>query len=65
MKGIILSGMPAVGKTTAAFSLCKEFNLNYYSGGDLLKELAKKKAMKSLVLIGGMINMEWISYPIE
>jgi len=35
--------MPAVGKTTAAFSLCKEFNIDYHSGGDLLKELAKKK----------------------
>ena len=45
MKGIILSGMPAVGKTTAA--LCKEFNLDYYSGGDLLKELAKKKGYES------------------
>ena len=40
MKGIILSGMPAVGKTTAANSLCKEFNIQYYSGGDLLKEIA-------------------------
>ena len=46
MKGIILSGMPAVGKTTAAFSLCKEFNIDYHSGGDLLKELAKKKGYK-------------------
>jgi cytidylate kinase len=43
LKGIILSGMPAVGKTTAAFSLCKEFDIDYHSGGDLLKELAKKK----------------------
>tara|TARA_B100001013_G_scaffold146820_1_gene86892 strand:- start:11410 stop:11976 length:567 start_codon:yes stop_codon:yes gene_type:complete len=43
MKGIILSGMPAVGKTTAANSLCKEFNIQYYSGGDLLKEIAKEK----------------------
>ena len=43
MKGIILSGMPAVGKTTTANSLSKEFNIQYYSGGDLLKEIAKEK----------------------
>ena len=43
MKGIILSGMPAVGKTTVAHSLCKEFNIKYYSGGDMLKEIAQEK----------------------
>jgi len=43
MKGIILSGMSAVGKTTVAHSLCKEFDIEYYSGGDMLKEIAKEK----------------------
>ena len=43
MKGIILSGMPAVGKTTVANSLCKEFDIKYYSGGDMLKEIAKEE----------------------
>ena len=46
MKGIILSGMPAVGKTTIAHSLCKEFNIKYYSGGDMLKEIAKEKGFE-------------------
>ena len=42
--------MPAVGKTTAANSLCKEFNIQYYSGGDLLKEIAKEKGFAISVL---------------
>lgn len=46
MEGIILSGMPAVGKTTVAHSLCKEFNIKYCSGGDLLKEIAKEKGFE-------------------
>ena len=48
MKGIILSGMPAVGKTTVANSLCKEFDIKYYSGGDMLKEIAKEEGIMYL-----------------
>ncbi len=37
---IIISGPPAVGKTTLARGLSREFGLRYVSGGDILKELA-------------------------
>ena len=40
---IIISGWPAVGKTTMATELGKEFNLKLYSGGDILKMLAEAK----------------------
>lgn len=42
-KSIVISGPPAVGKTTVAKGLADEFNLNYLSGGDVLKELAKEE----------------------
>jgi cytidylate kinase len=37
---ILISGWPAVGKTTMAAELAKEFSLKMYSGGDILKMLA-------------------------
>lgn len=40
---IIISGWPAVGKTTMAVELAKEFNLKTYSGGDILKMLAESE----------------------
>lgn len=40
---IIISGWPAVGKTTIAGELAKEFGLVMYNGGDILKMLAKEK----------------------
>jgi cytidylate kinase len=40
---IVISGWPAVGKTTLAIELAKEFNLISYSGGDILKMLAATK----------------------
>ncbi|CAD6368868.1 Cytidylate kinase [metagenome] len=42
-KSIVISGPPAVGKTTVAKGLAKEFNLTYLSGGDILKEMAKEQ----------------------
>lgn len=42
-KSIIISGPPAIGKTTIAKGLAKEFGLKYLSGGDVLKELAKEQ----------------------
>ena len=39
-KSIVISGPPAVGKTTVAKGLAKEFQLQYLSGGDVLKEMA-------------------------
>jgi CMP/dCMP kinase len=40
---IVISGWPAVGKTTMAVELAKKFNLKLYSGGDILKILAGAK----------------------
>lgn len=37
---IVISGWPAVGKTTIAGKLAEEFDLNMYNGGDILKMLA-------------------------
>lgn len=46
-KSVIISGPPAVGKTTVAIGLAKEFGLKYLSGGDVLKELAKEQGFDS------------------
>ncbi|AIF84831.1 cytidylate kinase [Candidatus Nitrososphaera evergladensis SR1] len=40
---IVISGWPAVGKTTIAGALAKEFGLTMYNGGDILKMLAREK----------------------
>jgi CMP/dCMP kinase len=37
---IIVSGWPAVGKTTVAAELSDEFGLKIYNGGDILKQIA-------------------------
>jgi len=37
---VIISGLPAVGKTTIARAIADKFNLKQYSGGDVLKEMA-------------------------
>jgi len=42
LKSIIISGPPAIGKTTIAKGLAKEFGLVHLSGGDILKELAEE-----------------------
>ena len=46
-KSIVISGPPAVGKTTVAKGLAKEFQLQYLSGGDVLKEIAKEQGFDS------------------
>ena len=46
-KSIVVSGPPAIGKTTVAKGLAKEFNLNYLSGGDILKEFASEEGFSS------------------
>ena len=46
-KSIVISGPPAVGKTTVAKGLAEEFNLQYLSGGDVLKEMAKEQGFDS------------------
>ncbi len=40
-KSVIISGPPAIGKTTVAKGLGKEFDLTFLGGGDILKELAQ------------------------
>jgi CMP/dCMP kinase len=40
---IVISGWPAVGKTTIAGKLVEEFDLMMYNGGDILKMLAAEK----------------------
>ena len=40
---VVISGWPAVGKTTMASELAKEFGLVTYNGGDILKMLAHEK----------------------
>lgn len=37
---VIISGMPSVGKTTAAEKIAKKFNLSLLAGGDMLKQMA-------------------------
>ena len=46
-KSIVISGPPAVGKTTVAKGLAEEFNLQYLSGGDVLKDMAKEQGFDS------------------
>jgi cytidylate kinase len=40
---VVISGWPAVGKTTIAGKLAEEFSLVMYNGGDILKMLAAEK----------------------
>lgn len=40
---IVISGWPAVGKTTIAGKLAEEFRLTMYNGGDILKMLAAEE----------------------
>lgn len=47
LKSVIISGPPAIGKTTVAKGLAKEFDLRYLSGGDVLKELAEEQGFKT------------------
>ena len=46
-KSIVISGPPAVGKTTVAKGLAQEFELKYLSGGDVLNEMASEHGFDS------------------
>ena len=43
LNSIVISGWPAVGKTTLATALAKELGYRQYNGGDVLKLLASEK----------------------
>ena len=43
MKAIIISGLPAAGKTTVATIMSKELGIKMMGAGDLLKEMAKER----------------------
>ena len=47
IKSIIISGPPAIGKTTIAKGLAKEFDIVHLSGGDILKELAEEEGFET------------------
>jgi len=47
IKSIIISGPPAIGKTTVAKAVAEEFNLTHLSGGDILKEFAQEEGFES------------------
>ena len=47
LKSVIISGPPAIGKTTVSKGLAKEFNLKYLSGGDVLKELGAEQGFET------------------
>ena len=47
IKSIIISGPPAIGKTTIAKGLAKEFDIEYLSGGDILKEFAEEQGFQT------------------
>ena len=46
-KSVVVSGPPAVGKTTVAKGIATEFRFQYLSGGDILKELASEQGFSS------------------
>lgn len=46
-RSIVISGPPAVGKTTVAKGLAQEFGMRYVSGGDVLKEMAAERGFDS------------------
>ena len=47
LRSVIISGPPAVGKTTIAKAIAEEFGVTHLSGGDILKELAEEEGFKT------------------
>ncbi len=50
---IVISGWPAVGKTTIAENLAKDFDLKLWNGGDILKMMAYERGYSS------SLNHDW------
>jgi len=40
---VIISGMPSVGKTTAADAIAEKYHLKHVAGGDMLKQIAVER----------------------
>ncbi|HZS73871.1 MAG TPA: cytidylate kinase family protein [Candidatus Nitrosotalea sp.] len=47
LRSVIISGPPAIGKTTIAKGLGEEFGLKYLSGGDVLKAMAQDQGFET------------------
>ncbi len=45
-RSIVISGMPAVGKTTVAKTISERYGIRYLSGGDVLKDIADESGFK-------------------
>ena len=43
---VVISGSAAVGKTTLAQALAREFGFKLYNGGDILKEIARQQGYR-------------------
>jgi cytidylate kinase len=50
---VVISGWPAVGKTTIAENIAKTFNLKLWNGGDILKMMAFERGFSS------SLNHDW------
>lgn len=50
---VVISGWPAVGKTTIAENISKNFNLKLWNGGDILKMMAFERGYSS------SLNHDW------
>ncbi|HUB92660.1 MAG TPA: cytidylate kinase family protein [Candidatus Saccharimonadales bacterium] len=46
MEAIVLSGLPAAGKTTVGEILCAKLGFKLIGGGDILKEMAAERGFK-------------------
>lgn len=47
MEAVIVSGLPAVGKTTIARIIAEKLHLRVFGGGDILKEMAEEHGVKT------------------
>lgn len=46
MQALIISGMPAAGKTVTAHAIAKKLGITSVGGGDVLKEMARERGYK-------------------
>ena len=66
MNAIIVSGMPAVGKTTVSKLLGDALGLKVVGGGDVLKEMAAEDSPVENILTGTETRpKEMVAEPME